>query len=104
MDTLKLECLVLDNATVVAVNEQVCADLAGESVILNLKSGVYYGLNEVGAKIWQLIQQPKTVTEIREALLQDYDVEPEDCQRDLLILLQELAAVKLIEVKHEAAP
>lgn len=103
MDVLKLECLISEASAVIAIKEQVSADLAGEAVILNLKSGVYYGLNEVGAYIWQLIQEPKTVTAIRDTLLQEYEVESARCQHDLLALLQELAAMGLIEVKHEAA-
>jgi hypothetical protein len=103
MDTLELEHLVSEDSTVVAVKDQVSADLAGEAVILNLKSGVYYGLNEVGAQIWQLIQEPKTVTTIRDTLLEEYEVQPDCCQRDLLALLRELASVGLVEVQHEAA-
>lgn len=89
---------------VVAVKDQISSDLAGEAVILNLKSGVYFGLNEVGAKIWSLIQQPKFVQDLRDALLAEYDVEPEVCDRDLLQLLQDLKAADLIEVSHEKTP
>ncbi len=103
MDTLGLERLVSEHSTVVAVKDQVSADLAGEAVILNLKSGVYYGLNPVGARIWQLIQEPKAVTNIRDSLLEEYEVKTDSCERDLLALLRELAAVGLVEVKHEAS-
>jgi hypothetical protein len=103
MDSLGLERLVSEHSTVVALKDQVSADLAGEAVILNLKSGVYYGLNPVGARIWQLIQEPKAVTTIRDTLLEEYEVEPDCCDRDLLELLRELAAVGLVEVKHEAS-
>jgi len=103
MDTLGLERLVSEHSTVVAVKDQVSADLAGEAVILNLKSGVYYGLNPVGARIWQLIQEPKAVTTIRDSLLEEYEVKTDICERDLLALLRELAAVGLVEVKHETS-
>ena len=86
-----------------ATTEQVSCDLAGEAAILNLKNGVYYGLDPVGARIWNLLQEPRTVNEIGEALLKEYDVEPERCERDLLALLQKLAAEGLIEVKDETA-
>ena len=103
MDTLGLERLVSEHSTVVAVKDQVSADLAGEAAILNLKSGVYYGLNAVGARIWQLIQEPMTVTTIRDTLLEEYEVESDSCERDLLALLQDLAIAGLIEVRDEAA-
>jgi hypothetical protein len=88
---------------VVAAKEQVSSDLAGEAVILDFKSGVYYGLNEVGARIWNLIQQPKTVSEIRDAIVAEYEIEPEVCDRDLKALLQQLEASGLIEVSNETA-
>jgi hypothetical protein len=90
-------------SSVVAAKEQVSSDLAGEAVILALKSGVYYGLNEVGASIWNLIQEPKTVNEIRDAILEEYFVEPEQCDHDILALLQHLEAEGLIEVRNETA-
>ena len=91
----------LKHSTVVAIKEQISSDLAGEAVILNLQSGIYFGLNEAGAKVWSLIQRPTSVQDLRDALLADYEVEPEVCERDLLQLLQDLQAAALIEVNHE---
>jgi len=92
---------ISDRSTVVVMKDQVSCDLSGEAAILNLKSGVYFGLNTVGASIWKLIQEPKKVSEIRDAILKEYDVEPDRCEADLLALLQELLEKKLIEVKNE---
>src|SRR5262245_34625657 len=86
------------DSTVVAVQDQISADLADEVAILSLKSGVYYGLNSVGASIWKLIQQPTTVGQIRDALLKEYDVDPERCLQDLLNLLRRMEAHKLVEL------
>lgn len=94
---------VSGHSTVMAAKEQVSCDLAGESVILDLKSGVYYGLDPVGARIWALIQEPRTVDEVRDAILREYEVEPDRCERDLLALLEKLETEGLIEVKDEAA-
>lgn len=90
--------MVSVDSTIVATKEQVSADLAGESVILNLKSGVYYGLDPLGATVWGLIQKPKSLSEVRDAVLEEYEVEPERCERDLLALFQELAQEGLVEV------
>lgn len=87
-----------ETAVIVAAREQVSCDLAGEAAILNLKSGVYYGLDSIGARIWALVQAPLAIRVIRDALLTEYDVEPERCQRDLLALLTEMTAAGLIEV------
>jgi hypothetical protein len=99
---LGVKQLVFEHTTVVAVKDQVSSDLAGEAVILNLKSGVYYGLNEVGARIWQLLQEPRTVAAIRDTLLEEYEIDRDGCDRDLLALLQELGTAEIIEVNHEA--
>ncbi|HEY8132321.1 MAG TPA: PqqD family protein [Thermoanaerobaculia bacterium] len=88
-------------STVVAVKNQVSCDPGGEAVILHLDSGVYYGLNPVGAWIWNLIQSPRTVDEIRQAVLDQYDVEVDRCESDLQALLQDLAAAQLIEIRQE---
>src|SRR2546426_12791479 len=92
MESLGLKQRTSPASIVVAIRDQVSADLAGEAAILNLKSGVYYGLNAVGARIWSLIQEPKSVEDIRDAILNEYDVDPERCESDLLQLLQQLAA------------
>jgi hypothetical protein len=95
--------MVSEYTSVVAAKEQVSSDLAGEAVILDLKSGVYYGLNPVGASIWNLIQEPRTINEVRDAILAQYEVEPEQCDRDIKALLEQLEAEGLIEVRNETA-
>jgi len=82
---------------IVAITEQVSCDLAGEAAILSLRNGTYYGLDRVGARIWNLIQQPRTVKEILDTLLAEYDVDAERCAADLQRLLTELTAQGLVE-------
>ncbi len=93
--------MLSENSTVVVTKDQVSADLSGEAAILNLKTSTYFGLNTVGASIWKLIQEPKTVGEIRDAITEEYDVEPERCEHDILELLQELSKNGLIEIMGE---
>jgi Coenzyme PQQ synthesis protein D (PqqD) len=85
-------------ATVVVSKDQVSCDLAGEAAILNLKNGVYYGLDPVGARIWNLVQEPKTFAELRDTLLAEYEVEAPRLESDLRDLLDKLAEQGLIEV------
>ena len=87
------------SSLVVAAPDQVSSDLGEEVVILNLKNGVYYGLDEVGARVWDLIQEPRAVKEIRDVLLDEYEVGIERCERDLLALLEELVAENLVEAR-----
>lgn len=87
------------DSIVVAGNDQVATDLDGETVILQMTNGVYFNLNPVGASVWKLIQEPRTVTRIYEELIKEYDVQPEVCARDLLALLQQLVDAQLVIVE-----
>lgn len=103
MDLINLETEKLRDLTIVATKDQVSSDLDGEAVILNLKTGIYLGLDTVGTRIWKLLQESKTVKDILDTLILEYEVELERCERDLLALLQRLADEGLIEVRNEAA-
>lgn len=97
------ECEITESSIVVAAEEQISSDLGGESVILNMKTGVYHGLNEVGARVWDLIEKPKTVKDIKQVVLEEYEVSPDVCTNDLFLLLNNLKTAGLIEVKNETA-
>ena len=96
--------MIITAATsVVASKDQVFCDLAGEAAILSLKNSVYYGLDPVGARIWNLIQEPTPVGAVRDTIQQEYDVDTERCERDVIELLHRLAAEGLIDIKRETA-
>ncbi len=79
--------------------DQVSCDLGGEAAVLNLHTGVYYSLDPVGAVVWKLIEQPRAVAEIRDAMLGRFEVAPERCELDLFQLFEKLAAGGLIETR-----
>lgn len=72
--------------------------IGGEAVILSVNDGTYYGLNEVGARIWNLIQQPRTISELRGVLLTEYDVDGDRCQEEIEQLISQLETKRLVEV------
>ncbi len=78
----------------VVSDNQVSASVApsgeGEVVILGLKDGLYFELNDVGARIWHLIQSPTSVAELVAALLEEYDVTREQCEADVCSIAAEL--------------
>lgn len=86
------------NSTVQVSQEVVSCDLVEEAALLNLKDGVYYGLNPVGARIWKLIQKPKKLSDILEILVSEYDVERDVCQTDLMELTEQLLEKELIKM------
>lgn len=71
--------------------------LGSDVVILDLSKGSYFGLDPVGARAWQLWAEHKTLGEICDLLLQEYDVAREVLERDLDKLANELRAQGLIE-------
>ena len=83
----------------VAISEDVVfRDLEGEAVILNLESGTYFGLDKVGTRIWSLLQKNSSLREVFEAALDEYEVDAETLERDLLRLVQELRAKGLVSI------
>jgi hypothetical protein len=93
---------LLRDSIVKVAAEQVSCDLAGEAVILHFKSGEYFGLNEVGTRIWNFIQEPKTIGAVLDAVLKEYDVAFDQLEPDLFALLEAMANKELIEVEESA--
>ena len=83
---------------VLAAKEQLSCDLQGEAAILNLQTGVYFGLDPVGAEIWRMIRQPRTLAELRDAIVERYDVDAGVCESDILALIQKMEAAGLLRV------
>ena len=86
-------------ATVAAAADVLATAFDDELVLLNLRDGVYYGLEGVGTRIWSLIQRPMPVAEIRNALTEEFDVDPARCEEDLRAILGELVSRGLAVVR-----
>jgi hypothetical protein len=93
--------LITSNSVIGASAGQVSCDLQGEAAILNVNAGVYYGLDGVGARIWQLLQQPIRVRDLCDRIVAEFEVERERCEGDVIVLAGELAAAGLITVQNE---
>ena len=91
------------DSVVVATKHQVSCVLDSETVILHFDNGLYFGLNDVGTIVWNQIQSPRTLREIRDAILCEYDVSTDQCEHDLVQLIQELGKQGLVEVRDAAS-
>jgi hypothetical protein len=78
------------------------SEIADEAVILNLDSGVYYGLNSVGVDIWQWLQRPQTKEKLLDLILEEYEVTPKQAEPDLQSILEEMLEAGLLEASEEA--
>jgi hypothetical protein len=92
------------NSAVAAVKDQVSCEVGEETVILNVRSGEYFGLNAVGAMIWEWIQTPRTVQKVQGLLVSEFPEVPEEqLARDLMSVLEKLLEANLIETVEDAA-
>ncbi len=76
-------------------------ELSGESVLLDLNSEQYFGLDEVGTRIWRLIEENGLLQTVFEQLLDEYEVEPDRLEKDLFELVDRLAEAGLVTMKTE---
>ncbi len=74
--------------------------LDAEAVLLDLKSGTYFGLNDVGARIWQLIAEAHSLEDVLTTLEAEYASERSVLERDLLELASELCTRGLLAIKR----
>ena len=83
----------------VTAKDVMIVDLSGEAVILNMENWVYYGLNGIGYKVWNLIQEPRRIDEIRNMIMGEFDVDSEICEQDLLAFICAMENEGLVETK-----
>ncbi|HEX9331828.1 MAG TPA: PqqD family peptide modification chaperone [Anaerolineales bacterium] len=103
MDVLQKKQSISLDSIAVASSELVSANLDGEVVILGFSTGSYFSLDQVGTFVWDLIQKPQNVSDLRDAILEEYEIDPVHCERDLITLLEELVDKQLIDIRAELA-
>jgi hypothetical protein len=86
------------DAIAVVSDHQLSTTLSGEVVILGLRDTIYYGLQEVGTRIWELLQTPHSVRQIVQQIISEYDVTEERAVADVCQLLGELCERGLVTV------
>jgi len=84
-------------------DELLSSELDGETVMMSIESGKYYGLEEIATRIWELIEQPTSVSALCDTLVSEFDVAREQCEADVLPFLAELAKEGVVEVVDEKA-
>jgi len=85
---------------VLASDDVVTREVGGELVLLDLASGTYFGLNEVGGRIWQLLSDGAvTLGEVADHIAAEYDVGADQVQADIVALASELSERKLLTIE-----
>jgi hypothetical protein len=87
----------MDATSPLAVHPSVLSrEVGGETVLLNLESGVYYGLDVVGTRAWNLLAQSKSLEDVCSIMVDEYDVAPDVLLRDLTALVRDLCEKRLL--------
>lgn len=90
-----------EHSVIIAADDLTVADLGEEAVLLDASTGMYYGLNEVGARVLSLIGQPRAVGEVMAAVLEEYDVPTDKLRPELTAFLEKMAERGLIQQCNE---
>jgi hypothetical protein len=83
----------------IRINDDVLwQELQGEAVLLNLKTGVYFGLNPIGSRIWALLADHGVIRDVIDAIVGEYDVEAPVCADDVIALVADMQKHALVTV------
>ncbi len=72
------------------------SEVQGEAVLLNVKTGIYFGLNQVGTYIWTSLEESVTLRVLQEKLVEQYEASPEQTWTDLVALITDLQDRNLV--------
>ena len=95
--------MLLDSLTVSMPQQVLFQKVDGGVVLLNARNGEYYGLNEIGTRIWELLQEGQSATAVVSSLLQEYSVTEQQLRQDVVKFLEYLQARGLVEVSEQNA-
>jgi hypothetical protein len=86
------------NATAIVSEDVLSQEINGETVLLDLKSEAYFGLDEVGTRFWQLLHSESSLGSVFDILLSEYNVAPPVLSEDLSVLITQLREAGLLDL------
>jgi hypothetical protein len=86
------------NSTITRNEDLLSGLVDDEAIIMSIESGSYHLINETGRRVWELLEQPKTVAEICDILIEEFDVDLETCQKGVLQYLEALQTRQVVLV------
>jgi hypothetical protein len=88
-------------AAKISIPDQVTySEVANEMVLLNLDTGKYFGLDEVGARMYALLAEHKSLRQAYQTLLDEYEVDPDRLEQDLIVLVDDLVERGLVTIQE----
>jgi hypothetical protein len=86
------------NSNIQRSKDAVYSTIDTETVMISIPKGKYYSMEEVGSRIWQLLKKEIPVYELCRILCEEFDIEKDQCQKDVVDFLNRLAGENLVEV------
>jgi hypothetical protein len=96
---MSLEKPLRDDDVVIRTDEVVMAEVDGEFIGMSVESGMCYGLDRVGSRIWAMMEEPRSIQSLCAELQRQYKVDENTCRADVLELLEELRSRGLVRLK-----
>ncbi len=81
------------------IDDIVASDIDDEKVMMSIEKGEYFGLDPIGSRVWELIENPVRVSALIDELLLKYDVDRETCEDDVLAFLRELHEAGIVRIE-----
>lgn len=90
--------IILSSDVISQVEGNVVSDMEGDKVMLSIENGKYYNLGDIGGEIWELIQEPIPFSNLISSLIEQYEVNQDECEKGVQFFLNQLLHDKLIQV------
>lgn len=81
---------------VIRVSDILSTEVNGETVLLSLERQRYFGMRTTSQRVWQLLEAPRTLAQICDQLVSEYDIEPRACEREAEVFMRDLWQQQLI--------
>ena len=85
------------NTTLERNSEMIHANIDNETILMSLTNGEYYGINNIGSKIWELLENSMSIGELIENLTTIYDITKEQCETDIVCFLTDMQEKEIIK-------
>jgi len=89
---------ITTNSIIKRSPEIVYSDMDGETVMMSIEQGSYFGIDAIGSHIWNVLEEEISVEALCARLCEKYDVEESQCQQDVIRLLEKMQEHNIIEI------
>jgi len=92
-DTIQAESVIRRNKEIIG------STIDGETVMMSVENGKYYGVNQIGSSIWNLIEEPMRLDAICQALQEEYEIDSETCEKEVIAFLHDLEKNNIVIIE-----